>query len=83
MPSVFSINNLIAPAQMLYSLMATVFAIQGLSFTTFLFNIKVRSKFGCVILAIIAYGLLPVVVIFIGVFEQVARIRDKIQMHRV
>ncbi len=76
-PTLFSIEALLMPAQVFLSMATLIFAIEGLSFISFLLGIKIKSRAFCVILALGLYAFLPTLVVFSGMFEQIVRIRDK------
>lgn len=78
-PIVFEIQSLIVPADMIYSLVSMIFAVQGFSLVVYFMNQWIKNKAGCTVLSVFVYLLFPFLVTLAGILDHLMQFR-KIQI---
>lgn len=71
------VESLLLAATILYNLLALVFRIQGLSLVDYLMRKRIRQRPLRVFVLVLCALILPTILTWVGLFEQVFRVREK------
>lgn len=81
-PSVFGWDNLVFAGNILYAVVNTVFLIQGLSLIEYLLKLKISARSGRIAILAVIYVFLSSFLGYIGLFDLLLRLRERIRIYR-
>jgi len=76
-PILFDMEKLVFAASILSALLSPILVVQGISLVYYLFKRITRKRWLAVLLTVVAGALMINICLYIGLFEQVVRVREK------